>query len=185
MRIDQAGKESHVPQVDDSRIPGYGQSGTDVSELLPEIAGIVDDLCVIRSMHTGHNGHEVSIRYFHGGVAGITGRPTLGSWIVYGLGSEADDLPGLIAAFNGRQEMRAAWQTRDPAAPWAKNWWFADAGVIEREDWNLSASRYRPETREATEHRDPRDLLEELREDVETILGDIQALAADLRGEAA
>src|SRR5579872_7338782 len=55
-----------------------GQCGTEVSELLPEIAGIVDDIAVIRSMHTGHNGHEVSIRYFHGGIAGVTGRPTMG-----------------------------------------------------------------------------------------------------------
>src|SRR3954471_13832289 len=46
----------------------HGECGTEVSELLPETAGIVDDLCVIRSMHTGHNGHEVSIRYFHGGL---------------------------------------------------------------------------------------------------------------------
>src|SRR5436190_5627922 len=70
-----------------------GQCGTEISELLPHTAGIADDICVLRSMHTGHNGHEVSIRYFHGGIAGVTGRPTLGSWIVYGLGSEADNLP--------------------------------------------------------------------------------------------
>ena len=48
----------------------HGQCGTEVSELLPETARIVDDLCVVRSMHTGHNGHEVSIRYFQGGIAG-------------------------------------------------------------------------------------------------------------------
>jgi hypothetical protein len=74
----------------------HGQCGTEVSQLLPEIAGIVDDLCVIRSMHTGHNGHEVSIRYFHGGIAGITGRPTMGSWMVYGLGSESQELPAYM-----------------------------------------------------------------------------------------
>ncbi|MBC8114934.1 MAG: DUF1501 domain-containing protein, partial [Candidatus Saccharimonas sp.] len=45
----------------------HGECGTDVSELLPHVASIVDDICVVRSMHTGHNGHEVSIRYFHGG----------------------------------------------------------------------------------------------------------------------
>ena len=43
----------------------HGQCGTEVSELLPHTAGIVDDICVLRSMHTGHNGHEVSIRFFH------------------------------------------------------------------------------------------------------------------------
>jgi len=74
----------------------HGQCGTEVSELLPNIAGIVDDLCVVRSMHTGHNGHEVSIRYFHGGIAGVTGRPTMGSWIVYGLGNESQNLPAYM-----------------------------------------------------------------------------------------
>lgn len=73
-----------------------GACGTEVSELLPEIASIVDDICVIRSMHTGHNGHEVSIRYFHGGIAGVTGRPTMGSWIVYALGSESQNLPAYM-----------------------------------------------------------------------------------------
>ncbi|VTS05149.1 DUF1501 domain-containing protein [Tuwongella immobilis] len=73
-----------------------GQCGTPVSELLPHTAKIVDDICVVRSMHTGHNGHEVSIRYFHGGIAGVTGRPTMGSWLVYGLGSEAQNLPAYM-----------------------------------------------------------------------------------------
>src|SRR5215211_1247677 len=73
-----------------------GRCGTEVSELLPHTARIVDELCVVRSMHTGHNGHEVSIRYFHGGIAGVTGRPTLGSWLVYGLGSAARDLPAYM-----------------------------------------------------------------------------------------
>ena len=74
----------------------HGQCGTEVSELLPHTARIVDDICVLRSMHTGHNGHEVSIRYFHGGIAGVTGRPTLGSWIVYGLGSASGNLPAYM-----------------------------------------------------------------------------------------
>ena len=74
----------------------HGESGTDVSELLPHIAECVDDICVIRSMHTGHNGHEVSIRFFHNGIPAQTGRPTLGSWLVYGLGSESQDLPAYM-----------------------------------------------------------------------------------------
>lgn len=73
-----------------------GECGTEISELLPHIGGIVDDICVVRSMHTGHNGHEVSIRFFHGGIAGVTGRPTMGSWIVYGLGSESRNLPAYM-----------------------------------------------------------------------------------------
>ena len=73
-----------------------GQCGTEVSELLPHISSIVDDISVIRSMHTGHNGHEVSIRYFHGGIPAVAGRPTMGSWLVYGLGSENQNLPAYL-----------------------------------------------------------------------------------------
>jgi hypothetical protein len=74
----------------------HGQSGTELSELLPHLAEIVDEVCLIRSMHTGANGHEVSIRYFHGGIPGIVGRPTLGSWLVYGLGCESQELPAYL-----------------------------------------------------------------------------------------
>lgn len=74
----------------------YGQCGTELSELLPHLGEIVDDVCLIRSMHTGANGHEVSIRYFHGGVPGVTGRPHLASWLVYALGSESQNLPAYM-----------------------------------------------------------------------------------------
>ena len=73
-----------------------GECGTEISELLPHLGEIVDDICLIRSMHTGANGHEVSIRYFHGGIPGVLGRPTLGSWLVYGLGTESQDLPAYL-----------------------------------------------------------------------------------------
>lgn len=73
-----------------------GQCGTEISELLPHTAGIVDDLCLIRSMHTGANGHEVSIRYFHGGIPGVLGRPHMASWLLYGLGSETQELPAYM-----------------------------------------------------------------------------------------
>lgn len=78
------------------RFAKHGKCGTEVSELLPHFARIVDDVCLIRSMHTGANGHEVSIRYFHGGIPGVVGRPTLGSWLVYGLGSESQQLPAYM-----------------------------------------------------------------------------------------
>jgi hypothetical protein len=74
-----------------------GGCGTEVSELLPHLSNIIDDVCVIRSMHTGNNGHEPNIRYFHGGVPGVPGRPTMGSWMVYGLGSESQELPAYVA----------------------------------------------------------------------------------------
>ncbi|MFO1066384.1 MAG: DUF1501 domain-containing protein [Pirellulales bacterium] len=73
-----------------------GNCGTEIFELLPHTADIADDLCLIRSMHTGANGHEVSIRYFHGGIPGVLGRPTLGSWLVYALGNESQNLPAYM-----------------------------------------------------------------------------------------
>jgi hypothetical protein len=69
-----------------------GQCGTEVSELLPYFAEIVDDVAVIRSMHTDINGHESSIWYMNTGKS-QPGRPALGSWLTYGLGSESRDLP--------------------------------------------------------------------------------------------
>ena len=74
----------------------HGECGTEVSELVPHLGEIVDDICLIRSMHTGANGHEVSIRYFHAGIPGVVGRPTLGSWLTYALGSETQELPAYM-----------------------------------------------------------------------------------------
>jgi hypothetical protein len=72
-----------------------GQSGIEVSELLPHFAGIVDDVCVIRSMHTDINGHEPSIWSMHTGKA-QPGRPHLGSWLTYALGTENQSLPAYM-----------------------------------------------------------------------------------------
>lgn len=74
----------------------HGDCGTELSELLPHTSKIVDDICLIRSMHTGYNGHEVSIRYWHGGIPSVLGRPTLGAWLTYGLGTESQDLPAYM-----------------------------------------------------------------------------------------
>lgn len=74
----------------------HGACGMDLSELLPYTSDIVDDICLIRSMHTGGNGHEVSIRYFHGGIPGVTGRPHYASWMLYALGAETHELPAYM-----------------------------------------------------------------------------------------
>lgn len=78
------------------KFQNHGQCGTEISELMPGLASIVDDITLVRSMHTGANGHEVSIRYWHGGIPGVTGRPTMGSWISYALGSTGDNLPAYL-----------------------------------------------------------------------------------------
>ncbi|MCA8998942.1 MAG: DUF1501 domain-containing protein [Planctomycetaceae bacterium] len=74
----------------------HGECGTELSELLPETAKIVDDICLLRGMHTGANGHEVSIRYFHAGIPGVLGRAHYASWLLYGLGAETQELPAYM-----------------------------------------------------------------------------------------
>jgi hypothetical protein len=73
----------------------HGQSGMSVSELLPYTAKMVDDMCFIRSMNTEAINHEPAISYMQTGNQ-ITGRPCLGSWVSYGLGSLNDDLPTFV-----------------------------------------------------------------------------------------
>lgn len=74
----------------------YGEHGTDVSELLPHFASVVDDALVIRSMHTGVNNHGQSIHAMNNGRP-MPGRPALGSWLAYGLGTESESLPAYVA----------------------------------------------------------------------------------------
>jgi hypothetical protein len=73
----------------------YGQTGTWVSELLPHTAGIVDDLCVIKSMYTEQINHDPAVTFAQTGFQ-LAGRPSMGAWVTYGLGSENRDLPGFV-----------------------------------------------------------------------------------------
>jgi len=72
-----------------------GQSGAWVSDFLPHIAGIADDLCFVKSMHSDAVNHAPAISFLLSG-AQIPGRPTLGAWLTYGLGSEAESLPAFV-----------------------------------------------------------------------------------------
>ena len=73
----------------------YGKTGTWVSELLPHTAKIVDDLCFIKSMYTEQINHDPAVTFAQTGFQ-LAGRPSLGSWVAYGLGSENKDLPGFV-----------------------------------------------------------------------------------------
>jgi len=73
----------------------YGKSGTWVSELLPYTARMVDDIAVIRSMHTEAINHEPAITFFQTGFM-IAGRPCIGAWLNYGLGSMNENLPAFV-----------------------------------------------------------------------------------------
>ncbi len=70
----------------------YGQSGTWISDLLPYISGITDDICVVKSMHTDAINHDPALSFFQTGSQ-LSGRPSIGSWLSYGLGSENENLP--------------------------------------------------------------------------------------------
>ena len=78
----------------------FGQSGTEVSEIFSHVGGCVDDLCIIRSMHTDIPNHEPSLMMMNCGEVRQV-RPSFGSWITYGLGSENQNLPGFIVLCPG------------------------------------------------------------------------------------
>lgn len=74
----------------------HGESGAWVSELMPETAKVVDDLCFIKSMYTESVNHAPAITFFLSGSE-RPGRPTIGSWLNYGLGNSSEDLPAFVA----------------------------------------------------------------------------------------
>jgi hypothetical protein len=78
----------------------YGQSGIPVSELFPHVAQCVDDLAVVRSMTSNFSEHTTANYFVHTG-SGLQGRPSMGAWFGYGLGSECQDLPGFVVLHGG------------------------------------------------------------------------------------
>lgn len=78
----------------------YGQSGLPVSELFPHVAQCADDLCVIRSMVSNFSEHTTANYFLHTGL-GLAGRPSMGAWISYGLGTENQNLPGFVVLNGG------------------------------------------------------------------------------------
>ena len=78
-----------------------GESGAWVSDLLPYTAGIADKLCFIRTMNTEAINHDPAITFFQTG-AQLAGRPSMGSWLAYGLGSQNEDLPTFVTMVSGR-----------------------------------------------------------------------------------
>jgi hypothetical protein len=78
----------------------HGQSGAEISELLPFTAKIADDLCIVRSVHTEAINHDPAITFLQTGSQ-QPGRPSMGSWVTYGLGSENADLPAFVVLLSG------------------------------------------------------------------------------------
>ena len=73
----------------------YGESGQHMTSLLPHIGSIADDICIVRSMQTEQINHDTAHTFMNTGFR-LAGRPSMGSWLLYGLGSESEDLPGFV-----------------------------------------------------------------------------------------
>src|SRR5688500_14649313 len=79
----------------------YGHSGLPVSELFPHIAACADDLAVVRSLTSEFSSHAAANYFLHTGI-GVPGRPSMGTWASYGLGSACQDLPGFVVLNSGK-----------------------------------------------------------------------------------
>lgn len=82
------------------RFARHGESGAELSEVLPHLAKVVDDVSFVRSVHTDLFNHSPAQLFVNTG-SGIPGRPSMGSWLSYGLGSPADDLPAFVVLRSG------------------------------------------------------------------------------------
>jgi hypothetical protein len=92
-----SGNQASLPLAGSAfKFAQHGQSGAWVSELLPHIASIADELCFVKSMYTEAINHDPAITFFQTGSQ-LAGRPSIGSWLSYGLGSDNQNLPAYVA----------------------------------------------------------------------------------------
>jgi Protein of unknown function (DUF1501) len=90
-----AGQKSFPVVKSPWRFRQHGDSGTWISDLLPNMSRVVDDICVVKSMHTEAINHDPAITFFQSGHQ-QPGRPSIGAWLSYGLGSETNNLPSFV-----------------------------------------------------------------------------------------
>ncbi len=82
------------------RFARHGRCGSELSEMLPNLAKVVDEIALVKSMHTDQFNHAPAQIFINSGSS-LPGRPSMGSWVTYGLGSEASDLPGFVVLSSG------------------------------------------------------------------------------------
>jgi hypothetical protein len=97
-----------------AKFQSHGKNGQRISELLPHTARIADDICIVRSLQTEQINHDPAQTFMNAGTS-ISGRPSMGAWINYGLGSESDDLPGFVV-------MRSLADSRPPQPISSRQW---------------------------------------------------------------
>ena len=78
----------------------FGKSGLEMSELFPHLGSVADELCIIRSMKTDQINHDPAHAFMNSGSI-VKGRPSMGSWMLYGLGADCEDLPGYVVMISG------------------------------------------------------------------------------------
>jgi uncharacterized protein (DUF1501 family) len=143
----------------------HGKSGIELSETLPHLAEVVDEICLIKSMHTDQFNHAPGQILVNTGSAQL-GRPSMGSWVTYGLGSEATDLPGFIVLTSGQG-------TSGGPANWGSGFLptiYQGVNFRGKGDPILSVSN--PAGVDKTLQRDSLDLLRDLNQDHLGIVGD-------------
>jgi hypothetical protein len=110
----------------------YGRAGIEVSELFPNLAASIDDIAVIRSMHADVPNHEPSLLLMNCGEARLI-RPSMGSWVTYGLGTENQNLPGFIAMCPGGYPIQETQNWQSAFLPGAYQGTYIDTRHIEIE----------------------------------------------------
>ena len=83
------------------KFAAHGESGAVISECLPHLAGVADDICLVRSMSTDVFNHGPAKLFMNTGSPQFMGRPSMGAWVTYGLGSESKNLPGFVVLQSG------------------------------------------------------------------------------------
>src|SRR5205085_170967 len=138
----------------------YGKSGIEVSDLFAQTAGCIDDLCVIRSVHADVPNHEPSLMLMNCGDGRLP-RPSMGSWVTYGLGSENQNLPGFIAMCPGGYPIVATQNWRSAFLPGAYQGTYIDT---QHTDIQKLIENIRNNSASAAEQRRQLDLVRRLNE---------------------
>jgi hypothetical protein len=143
----------------------HGRCGAEISEALPHLAEVVDDLCLIRSVRTDQFNHAPAQIFMNSGFA-QPGRPSMGSWIVYGLGAEARDLPAFVVMSTGSG-------ISGGAANWSSGFLpSVYAGVRFRNQGDPILDVTSPEGIDAKAQRDTLDLIGQLNKERLSLVGD-------------
>src|SRR5216110_2560643 len=136
----------------------YGQSGIEVSELFSNVAESIDDMAVIRSMHADVPNHEPSLLLMNCGEARLI-RPSVGSWLTYGLGSENANLPGFVVLCPGGYPIQESQNWQSSFLPGAYQGTFIDS---QHTELPRLIEHIRSEAGTTKEQREQLDLLLEL-----------------------